>query len=43
MKKIVEGTASNLDMFAAVDADGGGSTSKEEFTLFSKRLGMSLS
>jgi Ca2+-binding EF-hand superfamily protein len=43
MKRIEEGKATPADMFKAVDRDGSGSISKEEYTVIARRLGMNLS
>jgi Ca2+-binding EF-hand superfamily protein len=43
MKKIEEGKASPEDMFKAIDKDGSGSISKDEYSVLAKRLGMNLS
>jgi Ca2+-binding EF-hand superfamily protein len=43
MKKIEEGKASPEEMFNAIDKDGSGSISKEEYSILAKRLGMNLS
>jgi Ca2+-binding EF-hand superfamily protein len=43
MKKIEEGKASPEDMFKAIDKDGSGSISKEEYSTLARRLGMNLS
>ena len=43
MKKIGEGKASSEEIFKAIDKDGSGSISKDEYSVLAKRLGMNLS
>jgi Ca2+-binding EF-hand superfamily protein len=43
MKRIEDGKATTQDMFKAVDRDGSGSISKDEYSVVARRLGMNLS